>query len=256
MPRNDQTRRKGTEEPHVDESWLLPYADMLTLLVALFIVLFAIGQVDQAKYDELRVVLSETLGGQGILDNQNTLTYEEQPTHTDGSIEAEDDSPKQIDLRELQHQLDGYIEERQLADRLQTELGASGLLVTINDGILFSPGSAALKPNAEDLILELSDMLSTNPPRHMQISGHTDDVPIAGAPFDSNWELSIERAWSVLEIFLSKGVLTPEQLSYAGYGEYQPIASNETVEGRQQNRRVEVLVLPLEREADQLAGLR
>lgn len=72
MSQNRRSKRRS-ENNHIDETWLLPYADMLTLLVALFIVLFAMGQVDQAKYDELRVVLSDTLGGKGILDNQDSI---------------------------------------------------------------------------------------------------------------------------------------------------------------------------------------
>ncbi|MFB4211457.1 OmpA family protein [Shouchella sp. 1P09AA] len=241
--------RSRSEDEHVDESWLLPYADMLTLLVALFIVLFAMGQVDQAKYDELRVVLSETLGGKGILDYQDSIVEDESPTE-DSTISTEllSEAAKveKSELEQLQSQLNGYIEEKALADRLQTELGASGLLITINDGILFDSGSAELRQNSHELMEQLSAMLASDPPRYIQVSGHTDNVPMAGATFESNWDLSGARAYNVMKLFLESNYLEAHQLSYTGYGEYHPVASNDTTEGREQNRRVEILVLPLE----------
>lgn len=241
--------KSRSEDEHVDESWLLPYADMLTLLVALFIVLFAMGQVDQAKYDELRVVLSETLGGKGILDYQDSIVEDESPTE-DSTISTEllSEAAKveKSELEQLQSQLNGYIEEKALADRLQTELGASGLLITINDGILFDSGSAELRQNSHELMEQLSAMLASDPPRYIQVSGHTDNVPMAGATFESNWDLSGARAYNVMKLFLESNYLEAHQLSYTGYGEYHPVASNDTTEGREQNRRVEILVLPLE----------
>lgn len=242
--------RRDDSNAHVDETWLLPYADMLTLLVALFIVLFAMGQIDQAKYDQLKIVLSETLGGQGILDNQNALDdADEQARNTLESNPSELSEASKIErseLEQLQARLNGYIEEKQLADRLQTELGASGLLITINDGILFASGSAELKSDSIELIEQLSAMLASDPPRYIQISGHTDNVPMGNNEYDSNWELSSARAYNVMKLFFEYDHFEPAQLSFAGYGEYHPIASNETAEGRQANRRVEVLVLPLE----------
>ena len=251
---SQKRRFKSRSEEHVDESWLLPYADMLTLLVALFIVLFAMGQVDQAKYDELRVVLSETLGGKGVLDYQDSIVEDESPTQeSTESVEAllsEAAETEKTELEELQSRLNGYIEEKALADRLQTELGASGLLITINDGILFDSGSAELRQNSHELMDQLSAMLASDPPRYIQISGHSDDVPMGGANFESNWDLSGARAYNVMKLFLESDYLKPGQLSYSGYGEYHPVATNETTEGREQNRRVEVLVLPLENLAE------
>lgn len=248
MSQNRRSKRRS-ENNHIDETWLLPYADMLTLLVALFIVLFAMGQVDQAKYDELRIVLSDTLGGKGILDNQDAINASDQPTKHETVETSELSEMAQVEMNELeqlQSRLNGYIEEMQLADRLQTELGASGLLVTINDGILFDSGSATLKKESHQLMEQLSNMLASDPPRFIQISGHTDDVPIHSVQFESNWELSSSRAFNVMNLFLDSGVIEPAQLSFTGYGEYHPIATNDTKEGRQENRRVEVLVLPLE----------
>ncbi len=248
-----QKRRSKTrsDDNHIDETWLLPYADMLTLLVALFIVLFAMGQVDQAKYDELRVVLSDTLGGSGILDHQDSIESSDEPTITkEYELEtvtlSETAQAEKTELEQLQSRLNGYIDEMQLADRLQTELGASGLLITINDGILFESGSAELRMESHELMAQLSSMLASDPPRYIQISGHTDNVPMANDQFDSNWDLSGARANNVMKLFLESGFVEPAQLSFTGYGEYHPVESNETVEGRQSNRRVEVMVLPLE----------
>ena len=261
-------RRKKHDEEHVDESWLLPYADMLTLLLALFIILFAMGQVDNTRYESLKSALNEALGGTSILEYSDSLEGEgtsppdsaavpedsedqeedEQQNDSDGTNQ---DGPSE-DLWELQKELNRYIEEQGLSDRLTTEIGTDGLLITINDNILFDSGSDELKTDAQEIVYEISDMLATDPPRYIQISGHTDDRPINTPQFQSNWTLSISRAENVLGYFLENKRLKPNQFIVAGHGEYKPIVSNETEEGRQQNRRVEILILPFNIERERL----
>ncbi len=107
-------------------------------------------------------------------------------------------------LEELQQELNAFIESENLTGRLSTELGPKGLLVTILDGILFDSGSAELRNDAHEIIVSISDMLASNPPRKIQISGHTDDQPIYSSSFQSNWDLSTVRALNVMNIFFRK----------------------------------------------------
>ena len=119
------------------------------------------------------------------------------------------------------------------------------LLVTIRDSILFSPGKAILKPEYLAIADELAELLVFDPPRHIVVTGHTDNVPMNNAEFPSNWELSVMRAVNFLKIIVENEEIDPLLFSAKGYGEYQPIASNDTAEGRSKNRRVEVLIQPL-----------
>ncbi|TSB47032.1 OmpA family protein [Alkalicoccobacillus porphyridii] len=261
-------RRKKVHDDHVDESWLLPYADMLTLLLALFIILFAMGQVDNARYESLKSALNDALGGTSILEYSDSLEGEgTSPPEAAAVPEQEDDENEDEqrydldgagmdgpseDLWELQRELNRYIEEQGLSDRLSTEIGMDGLLITINDNILFDSGSDQLKPTAQNLVHEISAMLATDPPRYIQISGHTDDRPINTPQFQSNWTLSIARAENVLNDFLENEQLKPNQFIVAGHGEYKPVDTNETEDGRQKNRRVEILILPFNAERERL----
>ncbi|MDQ0206048.1 flagellar motor protein MotB [Alkalicoccobacillus murimartini] len=261
-------RRKKHDEEHVDESWLLPYADMLTLLLALFIILFAMGQVDNTRYESLKSALNDALGGTSILEYSDSLEGDgTSPSDSAAAADESDDQDEDVqqtdsdgngedgpseDLWQLQRELNRFIEEQGLSDRLSTEIGMEGLLITINDNILFDSGSDSLKSGAQDIVFEISDMLATDPPRYIQISGHTDDRPINTPQFQSNWTLSIARAENVLGFFLENDRLKPSQFVVAGHGEYKPIESNETEDGRQKNRRVEILILPFNVEREQL----
>ncbi|UOE93593.1 OmpA family protein [Alkalihalobacillus sp. LMS39] len=245
--------KKGHDEEHVDESWLIPYADMLTLLLALFVILFAVSQVDAQKYEEIKVVLSDALGGtgsmEGLGDYEEGLgggegTTPEEQTEEEKEQEVQNTATVWDDLELLKERLDSYINEENLNEQLTTEITPDGLMIIIHDEIMFAPGVAVLKPTAKKVVVSLADILAQDPPLHIRISGHTDNVPIHNDSFQSNWDLSAVRALNVMNIFLENDNIKPKQLSIAGYGEYQPIASNDTPEGREKNRRVEVLVLP------------
>lgn len=259
-------RKRRRSDDHIDESWLIPYADILTLLLALFIVLFAASSVDSGKLQQLSRSLNMALtGGTGVFQYQNPIPgfditdipsndYSELSEGDDGQtdelkelFEYFADQNDLLALIELQRKINTYIESNDLFISLQTDLTREGLLITILDNALFSSGSARVRPDAETLARELSGLLVTDPPRRIEISGHTDHVPIGrGSIFKSNWDLSAMRAVNFLDILLENPDLDPRKFSAAGYGEYAPVASNETEEGRSKNRRVEVLILPYE----------
>jgi chemotaxis protein MotB len=247
-------RKKKRHEEHVDESWLLPYSDLLTLLLALFIVLFASSSIDAQKFEAMSKVFSEVFhGGTGIMEQQSPV--EEGETLQEEVKEViEDDKEEnahaaaykkdQEELKAIQEKVDHYIEENSMQEQFATELTSEGLLLTIRDNILFPSGSATVDTKDEKIAEELSRLLEIKPPRNIIISGHTDNVPISNAQFESNWELSVMRAVNFMKILLDNPNLDPEWFSAKGFGEFEPTATNDTAEGRAKNRRVEVLILP------------
>lgn len=244
MSRKRKRRRK--DSGHVDESWLLPYADLMTLLLALFIVLFASSTVDSDKLGKMSAVFSEIFeGGNGIMDNSSPMPM---PNAKDDEGQFEEINAYLADqqsLEEIQERVDEYIAVHELENQFDTQMTGEGLLVTIRDSVLFKSGRADIKEEYLPLADELAELLVFDPPRHMVVTGHTDNVPMNSAEFSSNWDLSVMRAVNFLKLMTLNQAVDPRLLSAKGYGEFQPIASNDTAEGRNQNRRVEVLIQPL-----------
>lgn len=148
------------------------------------------------------------------------------------------------ELKQLQEKVNAYINEKDLKNKLNTSLTDVGLLVTIRDNVLFASGRATVRKEDVQTARDISDLLVMNPPRNIIISGHTDNVPIKNANFESNWELSVMRAVEFMKILLENEKLNPRWFSAKGFGEFQPAASNDTVQGKSRNRRVEILILP------------
>ena len=253
-------KRKKKHEEHVDEAWLLPYADILTLLLALFIVLFAASEVDSKKFQAISSSFnSELQGGTGILDQEAPVESldpsttaklsEDLPTgESDEEILAAKD---QQELEDFQTKIEAYIDEKGLSPRLQTEMTVKGLMITIREGVLFESGSADIIGGSETIADEISNLLVSDPPRMIFIEGHTDNIPAGTKEFPTNWELSSARAINFMKILLENDNLDPEKFSATGYSEYHPIAANDTPEGRTENRRVEVLISPYEKETEE-----
>lgn len=259
--RMSRRKKMKHEEEHMDESWLVPYADILTLLLALFIVLFAMSSIDAQKFQLLSKTFNQMFsGGTGLLNYQSQL-----PTGQSDSPEVRKKEEYQVEnpqttkqnqqkqqailkdhqeLQNLQSKVDMYIAKNELTNKLSTSLTNDGLLITIRDNVLFDSGSASVRPQDLQTAQQISNLLVMDPPRNIIISGHTDNVPIKNSQYGSNWELSVMRAVNFMEVILENKKLNPEWFSAKGYGEFQPIASNNTIAGRAKNRRVEILILP------------
>lgn len=256
-------RRQHDHDEHMDESWLIPYADILTLLLALFIVLFASSSVDAKKFQEIMVSFNSVLsGGEGVFEtgtvvpigvdagekgrndnnegnpekNRNELTEEQKELQE--KIQEET-----LQLENLKQKIDAYIEENGLNSQLTTELNNFQLVLRISDNALFAPGSAQVKEDSKKLAIAISKMLETYPQYQIVVSGHTDDVPIRNAQFQDNWDLSAGRALNFMRILMSNEKLDPARFSSKVHGEYSPIDTNDTSEGRGANRRVEVSII-------------
>jgi chemotaxis protein MotB len=232
-------RKLHDDEEHIDESWLLPYSDLLTLLLALFIVLFASGSINNNKLQQIMISMNTALSGQGssIIQKENTLVTRE--------IDQKKKETETEKLHGLMEQIEGYIEERGLEKVITIKDEPKGIKLSLKDVILFESGNADLKGDSLVILKDLLDLIKQvkNP---ISIEGHTDNVPITNNEFKSNWELSAARALSVLYFFEDKGIPS-NKLQFSGFGEQNPLYPNDTVEHRQINRRVDITILKTEK---------
>ena len=239
--------RKKRPKPHeaeASEAWLLPYSDLLTLLLALFIVLFAMSQTDEKKMEAMSQAFTAAFntGGPSFFNKAgpSDSRFAEMPSDEDKGNSAYIQENQQ--LEGIKKTLDQYINQNHMQDELNTELTEDGLMIRIKEKALFPSGSADLVPESQRIGPIIAGLLAPISERVI-ISGHTDNVPISNARFPSNWELSSSRALNFMKFILAKdGRLQPARFSANGCSEYRPVASNSTEEGRTQNRRVEVLI--------------
>ena len=141
----------------------------------------------------------------------------------------------------LMRELKGQIETGQI----KIEQLERGLVLTVLEDVLFDSGKTNIKSKGKETLMKVANVLNENcPGKDVSIEGHTDNVPIKHSGWKSNWELSTARAHSVLHFFIDECAIEPQRLRVAGFGEYAPAASNDTKEGREQNRRVEIVILP------------
>lgn len=251
-------KRKGHEEEHENsERWLVTYADMLTVLMALFIVMFALSVVDKAKFEKFKEGLNGDLGnGASLLEGGPGLQQAgDTPIDLESAITAlnEKQSRQQAaaqekdDLERARQTILQALVAKHMEDKVRFKLDERGLVVTVvTDDLLFALGSATLRPQGNAVLDAIAPALKVLP-NQVTVEGHTDDLPISGR-FASNWELSTERATSVLRYLLDTHSVQAQRLSAAGYADQRPLTPNISGAARSANRRVEVIVraTPLE----------
>ncbi len=214
------------------------WGDMMSLLLCFFILLYSFSSLDNQRFREIMVAFKNMAG---FLDGGTNLIPE--------GYNSEELSPfadsSQIQLQSLEALaavIQNLLEEEGFVDQVELSLEDRGLVMRFKDVVLFDIGSDALKEAPKEMLKKLSVILE-KVPLPIRIEGHTDNVPINNARFPSNWELSVARAVKVVRFLIEEGSLDSERLSALGYGEYRPIESNATPEGRNRNRRVDIIVL-------------
>lgn len=218
--------------------WMTTYADLVTNMLCLFVLLFAFSQVDVARFQE---VIISVQGAFGVLDGGSSLTSEALPggAGDDATLQWQ---AEQRRLEEIMGKIKEYIDKNDLENKVQVWLDERGLMIRFLDTALFDLGQADLKPEAQLILDDVAQILLTVPNR-IRVEGHTDDLPINTYRFPSNWELSTTRATTVVRYFLENYSFPPKQFSAAGYGEWHPVVPNDTIENRAQNRRVDIVIL-------------
>lgn len=254
----------GMEEEHEEhvnhEAWVIPYADMLTLLMALFMMLFAISSVDLAKFEKMAQGLSDALGGSrssGVLEGGTSpmpgagpaiVAVPDRGELAEQALAREEAAERAAVREGLQlDAVEKTITEHAVAAGVGQAVAfrreARGLIVSIvADDVMFEAGRASVRPGGASILGSVAGVLRGMPNR-IAVEGHTDDVPISTAQFRSNWELSTARATDVLRYLVDDLGLPADRVSASGYGSQRPLAPNTTAEGRARNRRVELAVL-------------
>ena len=233
-------KKKQHHEEHVDEAWLLPYSDMLTLLLALFIVMFAMGQTDKAKLQQMSKQFNIIFaGGSSFMNNDgNSVVPMEETSEGTGKSDSENEEDK---MTQIEKQINDEITKENYSDKIKVELNNDGLDIAIQDIVLFNSGEADVLQNVNPLLTKISGMLQ-GLDNQIKVVGHTDNVPISNSKFRSNWDLSAMRAINVMNFMVSSGGISQEKVSIQAYGDQKPKYDNSTEEGRAKNRRVEIFV--------------
>lgn len=232
-------RKKNKYTHHEEENgeaWLLPYSDLMTLLLAVFIVLFAVSQIDVEKAKQMTEEFSEKMMTQSY--NESERDGRENPAD-----ESKQNAKNELqEMEALKAELDEKLKNENLTASVTTGIDHRGLVISLSNAILFDPGSAEIKKDYEGTLLEIAEMISVMN-NLIRIEGHTDNIPMNSALYPSNWDLSVARAANVVRLITKKSNASPEKLIAVGYGEYRPIADNSTAEGRAKNRRIDIIVL-------------
>ncbi len=253
-------KKKKPEPPANHERWIISYADLLTLLLATFVVLYASSSRNKFKQEEITkafieafhgsppaVIVSQPSGSRGVLQHQVSPI----PKRMESSSSADAKIPRNMarqlakdiqTLQQLHLKLSALFQP--MIDKHQVTINDAPLTLTIqlDASVLFDSGDATLKPRAVTLLSQVGAGLTQLPAGYrITVQGYTDNKPIATTQFPSNWSLSVERAVAVVRLFVGNGV-GGDVLAAEGFGEFSPIAGNDTDAGRALNRRVVVVI--------------
>lgn len=250
-------KRKHHEEGHVNhERWLVSYADMITLLMVLFVVLYAMGQTDKSKLEQLRTSLQRAFSVEVLRGTETTslrgssgsslvppvvpLAITQEVIAMTGETTPD---PRMVQtLQEVRQTLVDIPIPPDTSGSVDVGASREGIVISLAGNLLFDSGKSDLKPRGMMLLDTLAERLRTMP-NEIRVEGHTDNIPIATPLYPSNWELSSARATTVARYFVENDDIAPQRLIAAGMGEFRPVAENDTREGRARNRRVDLVVL-------------
>ena len=243
--RNDNSNNILDSDDDADDTnrWLLPYADFITLLFAVFVVMYSISNVEESKFKSLSDSLSIALNVKNA-ENKNII-FDSQKTNSPIELNIN----KEDHLLEIGQQLQNDLAPLVADKKIKITKITEGIVITINDSLLFKSGQAQIDPNFDMDLRQISDVLKKYP-NMIQVEGHTDNNKINSGLYPSNWELSSARASSVVRALIANGV-QESQLTAIGYAANQPIESNKTEEGRYRNRRVTIKILGNTKEIQQ-----
>ncbi|WP_059041748.1 MULTISPECIES: flagellar motor protein MotB [Paenibacillus] len=273
IPRESRRRGRRAERNDTKDRWMITYADLITLLLIFFVMMYAMSRLDVEKYEVVTSSLQQTFKGgdsilelgSGIIGSESRYNHKNPPASaesgskqgegqgTTGQADSTGQAPlterelafrkQEEELANLMKLIEGYIKDNSLEDQIRVADLPKGISITLSDRFLFDTGKADLKSGSAKTLAKLASLfrqLDTV----ISIEGHTDSLPIVYASeYKDNWELSGARALSVLRFFVDKEQLDPQHFQYAGYADTRPAADNDTTEGRQKNRRVEITVL-------------
>lgn len=246
-------RKKHAEEHENLERWLVSYADFMTLLFATFVVLYALSQLDLAKFKDLQISLRKAFAAPQILQGDKAiLDSAGSSILTSGSDPASSIITPLFENMEAKQEESAFDKTKEAVEEtikegkqqgVEVNTTDRGLVITVVENLIFGSGSAEIKPSGYPALEKIGKLLKAQYPDHLiRVEGHTDNIPIKGI-YPSNWELSSARSSSVIRFIIERLKFQSNRFAAIGYADSKPVSSNSTEEGRRQNRRVEIIVL-------------
>ena len=239
MPR---TRRPPDPNVGQRDRWMVSYADFITLMFALFVVLYALSSVSEGKFRVLGDSLFNAFGND-VVERLPPVTQAPAPDLPLRKLTkpTESQARQREQMRGMAQDISKVLDALVRGGQVKVTQSNRGISVEINASVLFASGQAMVRPETQRALQEVARVLASTE-QGIQVEGYTDDAPISTGQFPSNWELSAARASSVVRLFIDSGVAEP-RLSVICYGPNRPLTSNDTSEGRARNRRVTVMIL-------------
>jgi chemotaxis protein MotB len=233
-------KRKHHEEQENGERWLLTYADLITLLLAFFIMMYTFSKKDAQKYEEVSSHLKAIFSGGTGIGGKGSVTSAS-PIHLPSRGESSGEMKRQLEseiisLSNSKEKFDGP------KQNISVLADGRGIVIRVMDRAFFDEGKSDLKERAKGALDKIVPIIK-GAPNQIRIEGHTDNVPINTHDFRSNWELSVRRATEVVRYFIERHSYPPEMISAVGFAEYRPIVDNNSPENRALNRRIEIIVM-------------
>ncbi len=226
-------RKKHSGEHDNLERWLLTYSDLITLLLGLFVILYASSQVDMKKYHAFVSAFENVFGGgqaQGPMPG------------SEGIMQSPEAVPPMKASEAMERKVKSAIGEVLKKGGAMVTIDERGVTIHFLEKFMFDPGDDRIKPAALSVLDTLGFLLASIP-NNIRIEGHTDNTPIHNARFPSNWHLSVARALNVGYYLLQHYPIRPEKVAIVGYGEYHPLVPNDTPAHKAENRRVDIVIL-------------
>jgi chemotaxis protein MotB len=236
MPR----KKKGHAEAHDNaERWLLTYADMITLLVAFFVMMYSMSVLNLAKFHQVAISIKSGFGGTVSGAGHSVLEQSGGEGRKPTILPEMNPAQPAAIAKQIRH----YIRERKLEKDLRVKVTERGVVVTIvTDDMLFPKGEADVTPGTARLLDKVSSIIAKTS-NLIRVEGHTDDLPINTTRFPSNWELSTSRATTVVRYLIEHDRIDPARISAAGYADSRPLVPNDSEANRRVNRRVDIVIV-------------
>ncbi|MEE9498603.1 MAG: flagellar motor protein MotB [Nitrospinaceae bacterium] len=230
------------EESRAVPPWVITFADMVTLLMVFFILLFAIGTVEQDKWRQIKESLREALGADAIEELGTRQGLDVIQTQVDEqTVHAVDEVGAMVnrEMEDIISEVEEFVFKNKLSGEVRVSSDERGAVITISDVVVFPPGSADMTSRGRKTLRQVFDVLKQFN-YNVKVEGHTDNTPIHTLRYPSNWELSASRAAEVAHMLIDDGY-PPERLSVEGFAEFRPIVPNTSAQNRSRNRRIEVV---------------
>lgn len=257
-------KKKPEDPPQGSPAWMATFSDLMNLLLCFFVLLFSMSTVDAQKFELVAASFADTFSiftaggksiGEGILISNGVSQLSNLDKYvTSMGKSAEDEKKDDADplkeyndqalaaSEELAELIEEALEESDLGEEIGVEFNSQYVLLTMNGALLFDSGDAKLKSESMPMMAQIAKILERYADGIIEVEGHTDNVPMNGAKYSNNDELSSARAISVFKYLIDNTTIEPSRIKHSGRGEYCPVADNSTAEGRALNRRVEIKI--------------